>query len=58
MLLTDLVTPPDTALCSAAEEMARMASDPFLYNHVSRSYVFGALAMLKLTGFCSLCAVF
>ena len=44
MLLTDLVTPPDTALCSAAEEMARMASDPFLYNHVSRSYVFGALA--------------
>ena len=43
MQLTALAPPPDTALCTAAAEMARIASDPFLFNHVSRSYVFGTL---------------
>ncbi|WP_417472832.1 HD domain-containing protein [Leisingera sp.] len=44
MGLSDHICIPDTALCTAAAEMARMASRPFLYNHVCRTYAFGALA--------------
>ena len=44
MRLSDHITIPDTALCTAATEMARMASQPFLYNHVCRTYAFGVLA--------------
>ncbi len=34
---------PDTALATAAVDLARAASPPFLFNHCMRTYVFGAL---------------
>ena len=34
---------PDSRIVRDAEELARSASSPFLYNHVMRSYWFGAL---------------
>ena len=34
---------PDSALCRATTEYARSVSDPFLFNHVMRSFVFAEL---------------
>lgn len=34
---------PDSALCAATTEYARSVSEPFLFNHVMRSYVFAEL---------------
>jgi hypothetical protein len=34
---------PDSPLCAATTEYARSVSDPFLFNHVMRSYVFAEL---------------
>jgi hypothetical protein len=34
---------PDSPLCAAATAYARSVSDPFLFNHVLRSYVFAEL---------------
>lgn len=48
MPLSAFLAKPDTALCAAAADMARMASQPFLFNHVSRSHVFGALMAQKM----------
>lgn len=33
--------PPDSAICSAASQYVRSISDPFLFNHVARSFAFG-----------------
>lgn len=38
---------PDSPLCQAAEELAKTSSEPFLYRHVMRSFVFGSLAGKK-----------
>ena len=34
---------PDSALCAATTEYVRSVSDPFLFNHVMRSFVFAEL---------------
>lgn len=34
------VRPPDSALCQAATELAERVSEPFLFHHVMRSYVY------------------
>jgi predicted hydrolase (HD superfamily) len=39
---------PDTALVSQAIQLAREVSSPLLFNHVMRTYVFGALTARKL----------
>jgi hypothetical protein len=35
---------PDSELCRATTDYARRVSDPYLFNHVMRTYAFGALA--------------
>lgn len=35
---------PDSGLCEAATLLAKEASEPFLFNHALRTYVFGELA--------------
>lgn len=37
---------PDTAICLAAMDLARDHSQPFLFNHVMRTYAFGSAAGL------------
>jgi len=32
---------PDTELCGAAKQLARDYSQPFLFNHVMRTFAFG-----------------
>lgn len=39
---------PDTALVSQAVQLARDVSSPLVFNHVMRTYVFGALTARKL----------
>lgn len=34
---------PDTEICQAAQNLAASVSEPFLYNHVCRTYAFGKL---------------
>jgi hypothetical protein len=38
---------PDSKLCVAATDYARQVSEPFLFNHVMRTYLFGAIAGRK-----------
>jgi hypothetical protein len=38
------VVPPDSDICAAATDLARHLSEPFLFNHVMRTYFFAALA--------------
>lgn len=38
------ITLPDSKLCTATMDYARRVSDPFLFNHVMRSYVFAEIA--------------
>lgn len=35
---------PDSELCRAATDYARRVSDPYLFNHVMRTYAFGVIA--------------
>jgi len=39
---------PDTAICIAAKELARDHSDPFLFNHVMRTFAFGRAAGISV----------
>ena len=43
---------PDSALCIAATDYARRVSDPFLFNHVMRTYAFGVIAGRRRAAAC------
>lgn len=48
------VAVPDSAICVAATDLARQLSEPFLFNHVMRTYAFGALAGTAAGASCDL----
>ena len=39
---------PDSEICNAARDYAERVSDPFLFNHVMRTYVFGEIVAAVL----------
>lgn len=43
MIQFDSSSFPDTPVCLAASELAQTVSEPFLFNHVCRTYAFGKL---------------